>query len=82
MLYLDRFNKTTNKKSTETPEPESRPVPSFEASILDFHKSQSLGSSEILNVHRKSTPVSLVESNTVLSQPHMSLLPNTEVSPC
>ncbi|NXI00652.1 SEBP2 protein, partial [Pachycephala philippinensis] len=69
----DRFNKTTNKKSTETPKPESRPVPTFEASILDFHKSQSLGSSEILNVHRKSTPVSLVESNTVLSQPsHVS----------
>ncbi|NXO15339.1 SEBP2 protein, partial [Oriolus oriolus] len=68
----DRFNKTTNKKSTETPKPESRPVPTFEASILDFHKSQSLGSSEILNVHHKSTPVSLVESNTVLSQPHMS----------
>ncbi|XP_039422956.1 selenocysteine insertion sequence-binding protein 2 isoform X3 [Corvus cornix cornix] len=45
----DRFNKTTNKKSTETPKPESRPVPTFEASILDFHKSQSLGSSEILN---------------------------------
>ncbi|NXS38592.1 SEBP2 protein, partial [Pomatostomus ruficeps] len=57
----DRFNKTTNKKSTETPKPESRPVPTFEASILDFHKSQSLGSSEILNVHHKSTPVSLVE---------------------
>ncbi|NXJ23182.1 SEBP2 protein, partial [Dicrurus megarhynchus] len=74
----DRFNKTTNKKSTETPKPESRPVPTFEASILDFHKSQSLGSSEILNVHHKSTPVSLVESNTVLSQPHMSLLLNTE----
>ncbi|NXB68059.1 SEBP2 protein, partial [Struthidea cinerea] len=74
----DRFNKTANKKSTETPKPESRPVPTFEASILDFHKSQSLGSSEILNVHHKSTPVSLVESNTVLSQPHMSLLLNTE----
>ncbi|KAM4753038.1 selenocysteine insertion sequence-binding protein 2 isoform 4-T4 [Cyanocitta cristata] len=52
----DRFNKTTNKKSTETPKPESRPVPTFEASILDFHKSQSLGSSEILNVRHKSTP--------------------------
>ncbi|NXH84917.1 SEBP2 protein, partial [Edolisoma coerulescens] len=74
----DRFNKTTNKKSTETPKPESRPVPTFESSILDFHKSQSLGSSEVLNVHHKSTPVSLVESNTVLCQPHMSLLLNTE----
>ncbi|NWV58516.1 SEBP2 protein, partial [Malurus elegans] len=59
----DRFNKTTNKKSTETSE--SRPVPTFEPSILDFHKSQSLGSSEVLNVHHKSTPVSLVESNTM-----------------
>ncbi|CAN8220133.1 unnamed protein product [Coccothraustes coccothraustes] len=52
----DRFNKATNKKSTETPKPESHPVPTFEASILDFHKSQSLGSSEILNVHHKNTP--------------------------
>ncbi|KAM7024553.1 selenocysteine insertion sequence-binding protein 2 isoform 2-T2 [Acridotheres tristis] len=52
----DRFNETTKKKSTEAPKLESRPVPTFEASILDFHKSQSLGSSEILNVHRKSTP--------------------------
>ncbi|NXE90684.1 SEBP2 protein, partial [Menura novaehollandiae] len=68
----DRFNKTTNKKSTETPKPESRPVPTFEASILDFHKSQSLGSSEILNVHHKSAPVSSMESNTMsLSQPHV-----------
>uniref|UniRef100_A0A8C3QM56 SECIS binding protein 2 n=1 Tax=Cyanoderma ruficeps TaxID=181631 RepID=A0A8C3QM56_9PASS len=49
----DRFNKTT-KKSTETPKPESRPVPKFEASTLDFRKSQSLGSSEVLNVHHKS----------------------------
>ncbi|NXX29094.1 SEBP2 protein, partial [Nicator chloris] len=70
----DRFNKTTNKKSTETPKPESRPVSTFEASILDFHKSQTLGSREILNVHHKSTPVSLVENNTyVLSQPHIKL---------
>ncbi|XP_056369211.1 selenocysteine insertion sequence-binding protein 2 isoform X1 [Oenanthe melanoleuca] len=52
----DRFNKTTKKKSTEAPKPESRPVPTFEASVLDFHKSQSLGNSEILNVHHKSTP--------------------------
>ncbi|NXL15587.1 SEBP2 protein, partial [Setophaga kirtlandii] len=59
----DRFSKATNKKSTETPKAESHPVPTFEASILDFHKSQSLGSSEILNVHQKNTPVSLVESN-------------------
>lgn len=65
MLYLDRFNKATNKKSTAIPKPESHPVPTFEAGILDFHKSQSLGSSEVLNVHHKNTPVSLVESNTV-----------------
>lgn len=65
MLYLDRLNKTTNKKSTETPKPESRPVPTFEASILDFHKLQSLGNSEILNAHHKSTRVGLVESDAV-----------------
>ncbi|NXE36188.1 SEBP2 protein, partial [Ptilorrhoa leucosticta] len=76
----DRFNKTTNKKSTETPKPESRPVPTFEASVLDFQKSQSLGSSEILNVHHKSTPVSLVESNTVLSQPHISSAEHRDIS--
>ncbi|KAL2294594.1 hypothetical protein Nmel_008334, partial [Mimus melanotis] len=52
----DRFNKTTKKKSTEALKPESRPVPTFEASILDFRKSQSLGSNEKLNVHHKSTP--------------------------
>ncbi|NXU35556.1 SEBP2 protein, partial [Drymodes brunneopygia] len=74
----DRFNKTTNKKSTETPKPESCPVPTFEASILDFHKSQSLGSSEILNVHRKNTPVSLVESNIMSLVNLMSFLLNTE----
>ncbi|NXQ26146.1 SEBP2 protein, partial [Alaudala cheleensis] len=61
----DRFNKTTNKKSSETPKAESRPAAILEAGILDFHKVQSLGSSEIPNVHHKSTPVSLVESNTV-----------------
>ncbi|NXB85134.1 SEBP2 protein, partial [Vidua chalybeata] len=61
----DRFNKATNKKSTEIPKPESHPVPTFEAGILDFHKSQSLGSSEVLNVHHKNTPVSLMESNTM-----------------
>ncbi|XP_032941297.1 selenocysteine insertion sequence-binding protein 2 isoform X2 [Catharus ustulatus] len=51
----DRFSKAT-KKSTDAPKPESHSLPTFEASILDFHKSQSLGSSEILNVHHKSTP--------------------------
>ncbi|XP_074876033.1 selenocysteine insertion sequence-binding protein 2 isoform X6 [Buteo buteo] len=75
----DRFNKTTNKKSTQTPKPESLPVPTFEATILDFHKSQSLGSSEILNVQHKSGPVCAAESNIAcLSQPQMSLLLNTE----
>ncbi|NWQ67617.1 SEBP2 protein, partial [Neopipo cinnamomea] len=79
----DRFNKTTNKKSTQTPKPESLPVPTFEASILDFHKSQSLGSSETLNVQHKSAPVSSVGSNTTcLSQPQLSLLLNTTVSQC
>ncbi|XP_049652598.1 selenocysteine insertion sequence-binding protein 2 isoform X2 [Accipiter gentilis] len=77
----DRFNKTTNKKSTQTSKPESLPVPTFEATILDFHKSQSLGSSEILNVQHKSGPVCAAESNIAcLSQPQMSLLLNTEES--
>ncbi|KAM9586618.1 selenocysteine insertion sequence-binding protein 2 isoform 9-T9 [Morphnus guianensis] len=75
----DRFSKTTNKKSTQTPKPESLPVPTFEATILDFHKSQSLGSSEILNVQHKSGPICAAESNIAcLSQPQMSLLLNTE----
>ncbi|NXM72665.1 SEBP2 protein, partial [Serilophus lunatus] len=75
----DRSSKTANKKSTQTPKPESLPVPTFEASILDFHKSQSLGSSEIPNVQRKSAPVSLVGSNTTcLSQLQGSLLLNTK----
>uniref|UniRef100_A0A8C0F112 SECIS binding protein 2 n=1 Tax=Bubo bubo TaxID=30461 RepID=A0A8C0F112_BUBBB len=75
----DRFNKTTNKKSTQTPKPESLPVPAFEATILHFHKSQSLGSSEILNVQHKSGPICSAESNIMcLNQPQMSLLLNTE----
>ncbi|XP_064294754.1 selenocysteine insertion sequence-binding protein 2 isoform X2 [Phalacrocorax carbo] len=75
----DRFSKTTNKKSTQTPKTESLPVPVFEATALDFHKSQSLGSSEILNVHHKSGPICSAERNiTCLSQPQMSLLLNTE----
>ncbi|NXM35280.1 SEBP2 protein, partial [Oxyruncus cristatus] len=85
----DRFNKTTNKKSTQTPKPESLPektcesLLTFEASILDFHKSQSLGSSETLNVQHKSAPVSSVGSNTTcLSQPQLSLLLNTKVNQC
>ncbi|NXS09526.1 SEBP2 protein, partial [Neodrepanis coruscans] len=79
----DRSNKAANKKSTQTPKPESLPVPTFEASILDFHRSQSLESSEVPNIQRKSAPVSLVESNnTCLSQPQMSVLLNTKVSQC
>lgn len=81
MLYSDRFNKTTNKKSTQTPKPESLPVPTFEATILDFHKSQGLGNSEILNVQHKIGPICSAENNvTCLSQPQVSLLLNTEVS--
>ncbi|KAM9251136.1 LOW QUALITY PROTEIN: selenocysteine insertion sequence-binding protein 2 [Cariama cristata] len=76
----DRFNKTTNKKSTQTTKPEPLHVPAFEATILHFHKSQSLGSSEILNVQHKSGPICSAESNiTCLSQPQMSFLLNTEV---
>ncbi|KAM9262134.1 selenocysteine insertion sequence-binding protein 2 isoform 2-T2 [Morus bassanus] len=75
----DRFSKTTNKKSTQTPKTESLPVPAFEATTVDFHKSQSLGSSEILNVQHKSGPICSAESNvTCLSQRQMSLLLNTE----
>ncbi|KFV45771.1 Selenocysteine insertion sequence-binding protein 2, partial [Tyto alba] len=57
----DRFNKTTNKKST--PKPVSLPVPAFEAAVLDFHKSKTLGSSERLNVQHKSEPICSAESN-------------------
>ncbi|NWW38577.1 SEBP2 protein, partial [Panurus biarmicus] len=78
----DRFNKTTNKKPAETPKPESRPVPTFEASVLDFHKAQGLGSNEILNVHHKSTPVSLVQSSTMSLVNLTSLLLSTKGSPC
>ncbi|XP_050768688.1 selenocysteine insertion sequence-binding protein 2 isoform X5 [Gymnogyps californianus] len=53
----DRFNKTTNKKSTQTAKTECLPVPALEATILDCQKSQSLGSSEILNVQHKSGPI-------------------------
>lgn len=81
MLYSDRFNKTTNKKPTRTPERESLPVPTFEATILDFHKSRSLGSNEILNVQHKNGPVCSAESNIMcLGESQMSLLLNTEVS--
>ncbi|XP_021237192.1 selenocysteine insertion sequence-binding protein 2 [Numida meleagris] len=75
----DRFNKTASKKSTQTPKIESFPVPAFETDILDFHKLQRLGSSEILNMHHKNGPACSVESNIMcLSQPQMSPLLNTE----
>ncbi|NXV50932.1 SEBP2 protein, partial [Uria aalge] len=78
-LKPDRFNKTTNKKSTQTPKPESLPIHTFEATILDFCKSQSLGSTDILNVQHKSGPICSSESAIMcLSQPQMSLLLNTE----
>ncbi|NXV23885.1 SEBP2 protein, partial [Cepphus grylle] len=78
-LKPDRFNKTTNKKSTQTPKPESLPIHTFEATILDFCKSQNLGSSDILNVQHKSGSVCSSESAIMcLSQPQMSLLLNTE----
>lgn len=81
MLYSDRFGKTASKKSAQTPKIESLPIPAFETTILDFHKSQSWGSSETLNVHHKNGPVCSVESNLMcLSQPRMSLLLNTKVS--
>ncbi|KFO95473.1 Selenocysteine insertion sequence-binding protein 2, partial [Calypte anna] len=66
-LKSDRFNKTTNKKSTQTPKAQSLPVPALEATILDFHKSQSLESSEILNIQHKNGQICSAESNiTVL----------------
>ncbi|NXN63092.1 SEBP2 protein, partial [Himantopus himantopus] len=75
----DRFNKTTNKKSTQTPKTECLPVHTFEPTVLDFRKSQSSGSSEMLNVQHKSGPICSSESTvTCLSQPQMSLLLNTE----
>ncbi|NWH73143.1 SEBP2 protein, partial [Piaya cayana] len=79
----DRFNKTTMKKSTRSPTIESLPVSAFQATILDFPKLQSSGSSEILNVQHKSGPICSAESNIMcLSQPQMSLMLNTEVSQC
>ncbi|NXJ67969.1 SEBP2 protein, partial [Rostratula benghalensis] len=76
----DRFSKTTNKKSTQSPKAESLPVHSFEATVLDFHKSQSLGSSKMLNVQHKRRPVCSSEHAIMcLIQPQMSLLLNTEL---
>ncbi|XP_042679051.1 selenocysteine insertion sequence-binding protein 2 isoform X2 [Centrocercus urophasianus] len=73
----DRFNKTASKKSTQAPKIES--FPAFENTILDFHKLQSLGSSEMLNVHHKNGQACSAESNIMcLSQPQMSPLLKTE----
>ncbi|XP_064032421.1 selenocysteine insertion sequence-binding protein 2 [Pogoniulus pusillus] len=75
----DRFSKTTNEKLTQAPKPESYPVLTFEATVLDFDKSQSLRRSEILNVHHRSGPLCSAERNiTCLSQPQMSRLLKTE----
>ncbi|NWZ32078.1 SEBP2 protein, partial [Asarcornis scutulata] len=69
----DSYNKTTSKKSTQTPKIESLPLPAFETTLLDFHKSQSFETSETWNVHHRSGPVCSAESNfTCLSQPEMS----------
>ncbi|XP_062465812.1 selenocysteine insertion sequence-binding protein 2 isoform X2 [Pezoporus occidentalis] len=73
----DRFNKTTNRKSTQTPKTESLPVPAFETAILDFHKSQSLESNE--NAQHRSGHVCSAGSNiTCLRQPQMSFWLNTQ----
>ncbi|XP_065519509.1 selenocysteine insertion sequence-binding protein 2 isoform X3 [Lathamus discolor] len=73
----DRFNKTANKKSTQTPKTESLPVPAFETTVLDFHKAQSLGSNE--NAQHRSGRVCSAGSNiTCLSQPQMSFWLNTQ----
>ncbi|KFP30414.1 Selenocysteine insertion sequence-binding protein 2, partial [Colius striatus] len=75
----DRFNKTTNKKSAQLPKTESLPAPSLEATILDFQKPQSFGSSEVVNVQHKSGPIHSSESNIMcLSRPQMSPLLNAE----
>ncbi|KAK4815571.1 hypothetical protein QYF61_004088, partial [Mycteria americana] len=77
----DRFSKPTNKKSTQTPKTESLPVPAFEATILDFHKSQSLGSSKILNVQHKSGPEDTFAeskaSSKTLDETVASLIPSS-----
>ncbi|KFO80206.1 Selenocysteine insertion sequence-binding protein 2, partial [Cuculus canorus] len=69
----DRFTKTTIKKSTQTSTTESLPVSAFEATILDFNKSQNSGSSEIQNVQHKSGPVCSAESNIATHRNKTSL---------
>ncbi|XP_065513460.1 selenocysteine insertion sequence-binding protein 2 isoform X4 [Caloenas nicobarica] len=77
----DRFNKTTNKKPTQTPKQESLPVPTFEATVLDFHKSRSLGSREILNIQHKNGPkdtsVESKASSKTLDETVASLIPSS-----
>ncbi|XP_075267621.1 selenocysteine insertion sequence-binding protein 2 isoform X4 [Opisthocomus hoazin] len=67
----DRFSKTTNKKSTQTPKLDSLPVPAFEATILDFRKSQSLGSSE------EDTSAESRASSKTLDETVASLIPSS-----
>nr|XP_009935001.1 PREDICTED: selenocysteine insertion sequence-binding protein 2 [Opisthocomus hoazin] len=67
----DRFSKTTNKKSTQTPKLYSLPVPAFEATILDFRKSQSLGSSE------EDTSAESRASSKTLDETVASLIPSS-----
>ncbi|NXS54785.1 SEBP2 protein, partial [Brachypteracias leptosomus] len=75
-LRPDRFNKTANKKSTQTPNPESLPVPAREAAVLE---PRSPGDSEVLSIQLRSGPACSAESNiSCLSQPQMSLLLNTK----
>ncbi|NXX83588.1 SEBP2 protein, partial [Urocolius indicus] len=75
----DRFNKTTNKKSTQPLKTESLPAPSLEATNPDFQKRHSFGSSEVVSVQHKSGPIHSSESNiTCLSQPQITPLLNAE----
>ncbi|KAM9168142.1 selenocysteine insertion sequence-binding protein 2 isoform 2-T2 [Mergus octosetaceus] len=68
----DSYNKSTRKKSTQTPKIESLPLPAFETTLLDFHKSQSFETSETWKVHHRSGPVCSAESNFMcLSQPEI-----------
>ncbi|XP_061230647.1 selenocysteine insertion sequence-binding protein 2 isoform X3 [Neopsephotus bourkii] len=73
----DKFNNTTNKKSTQTPKTESLPVPAFETAILDFHKSQSLESNENAQ-HRSGRVCSAGTNISCLSQPQVSFWLNTQ----
>ncbi|KGL74119.1 Selenocysteine insertion sequence-binding protein 2, partial [Tinamus guttatus] len=68
-LKPDRFSRATNRKITQTPKSESLPESAFEAPVLDFSKSQCLGSSEV-DVQCRNVSVYSAENNTMcLSQP-------------